>query len=617
MIFLVLCLLLGGMAPPAVQQAPEYERRELTIPVRDGTTLFAVALLPKNATNPLPILLIRTPFGAAGEFRSAELPAQYRELGEDGYIFVVEDIRGRFGSGGEFVSLRPQRDPADPRGTDESTDAYDTIDWLVKNLPGNSGKVGVLGISYRGWLAALAGVAPHPALKAISPQAPVTDVWMGDDFFHQGAFRQSQGVEYTAFMERDPKGFSDLPMPEYDHFEFYLKYPTLDSLARATDVLKLPSWIDFSTHPAYDRYWRERALQNVLTRPEVPILFVGGFWDQEDLLGPELAYRTVEKADAKGWNHIVLGPWFHGGWAQPAGDSLGSIPLGSNTAEYFRQKIQRPWFAYYLHGKGDGRFPEAWIFEAGENQWHTFDSWPPKTAQARSIYLLDNGRLSFTRERHATRSAGQGNTNSVGPAHTASYDGYISDPARPVPYLPRPDDGSGWRTWLEQDQRFVDGRPDVLTWKSEPLAGDLTIAGDVVAHLFASTTGSDADWVVKLIDVFPDSVPGSPRLGGYELMVNADIMRGRYWKSFSRATPIPANTVTPFTVDLHQQLYRFRPGHRIMVQVQSTWFPLYDRNPQTFVPNIFRATASDFRAQEHRVWHTSRYPSRLSVHTLP
>jgi hypothetical protein len=349
----------------------------------------------------------------------------------------------------------------------------------------------------------------------------------------------------------------------------------------------------------------------------VPILFVGGFWDQEDLLGPELAYRTVEKHDAKGWNHIVLGPWFHGGWAQPAGDSLGPIPLGSNTAEYFRQKIERPWFAYYLHGKGDGRFPEAWIFEAGENQWHTFDSWPPKTAQPRSIYLLDNGRLSFTRERQAAGPAGQEKTSSVGPAHTASYDGYISDPARPVPYLPRPDDGSGWRTWLEQDQRFVDGRPDVLTWKSEPLAGDFTIAGDVVAHLFASTTGSDADWVVKLIDVFPDSVPGSPRLGGYELMVNADIMRGRYWKSFSRATPIPANTVTPFTVDLHQQLYRFRPGHRIMVQVQSTWFPLYDRNPQTFVPNIFRATASDFRAQEHRIWHTSRYPSRVSVQTLP
>jgi uncharacterized protein len=615
-IFLVLCLLLGGIARAGAQQAPQYERRELTIPVRDGTALFAVALLPKNATNPLPILLIRTPFGAAGEFRSAELPAQYRELGEDGYIFVVEDIRGRFGSGGEFVSLRPQRDPADPRGTDESTDAYDTIDWLVKNLPGNSGKVGVLGISYRGWLAGLAGVAPHPALKAISPQAPVTDVWMGDDFFHQGAFRQSQGVEYTAFMERDPKGFSDLPMPEYDHFEFYLKYPTLNSLARATDVLKLPSWIGFSTHPAYDRYWRERAMQNVLTRPEVPILFVGGFWDQEDLLGPELAYRTVEKADAKSWNHIVLGPWFHGGWAQPAGDSLGPIPLGSKTAEYFRQKIQRPWFAYYLHGKGDGQFPEAWIFEGGENQWHTFDSWPPKTAQPRSIYLLDNGRLSFTRERHAG-SAGQEKGNSVGPAHTASYDGYISDPARPVPYVSRPDDGSGWRTWLEQDQRFVDGRPDVLTWKSEPLTTDVTIAGDVVAHLFASTTGSDADWVVKLIDVFPDSVPESPRLGGYELMVNADIMRGRYWKSFSRATPIPANTVSPFTVDLHQQLYRFLPGHRIMVQVQSTWFPLYDRNPQTFVPNIFRATASDFRAQEHRIWHTSRYPSHLSVHTLP
>jgi uncharacterized protein len=597
-------------APLRAQQVTGYERREVTIPVRDGTRLFAVVLSPRGASQPLPIMLIRTPFSAAREFRTAELPPRYKELGEDGYIFVTEDIRGRYGSKGEFVTNRAQADPRSPKGTNESTDAYDTIDWLVKHLPKNNGKVGVTGISYRGWLAGLAGVDAHPALKAISPEAPTTDTWLGDDFFHQGAFRQTQGVAYTAWVESG-EGFS---IPDYDQYDFYLKYPTLDSLAKATGVAQLPSWVGFRTHPTWDVYWQAKAMQYVLTRPEVPTLFVGGWWDQEDILGPQLAYHTVEKADSKGWSRIVLGPWFHGGWAEPGGDSLGPIRLGSSTADYFREHIQRPWFAYYLHGQGDGRFPEAWAFETGENRWHTFDAWPPRNARARNLYLREDGKLAFDPPPAATarRRVGQGL-----PGGAADYDAYLSDPAHPIPYMPRPDDGSGWQTWLQQDQRFVDNRPDVLTWKSEPLTEDLTIAGDVMAHLFASTTGTDADWVVKLIDVYPDSVPERPRMGGYELMVNADIMRGRYWKSFTRATPVPANTVTPFTVDLHEQLYRFRKGHRLMVQVQSTWFPLYDRNPQTFVPNIFHAKPSDFQAQQHRVWHTARYPSHVSVLVLP
>ena len=607
----VLCA--APLAPTARahgQHAIAYERRELTIPVRDGTHLFAVALIPKDLSRPVPILLIRTPFSAAREFQSAELPNAYKELGEDGYIFVTEDIRGRYGSEGAFVTNRAQTDPRNPTGTNESTDAYDTIDWLVKNLPNNNGKVGVLGISYRGWLAGLAGVHAHPALKAISPQAPMTDTWMGDDFFHQGAFRQTQGVAYTAWIE----GQQGLSIPDYDQYTFYLRFATLGSVAKATGVAQLPSWIGFRAHPSWDAYWQSKAMQYVLTRPEVPILFVGGWWDQEDILGPQLAYHTVERVDTNGWNRIVLGPWFHGGWAQPGGDSLGPIRLGSNTADYFREHIQRPWFAYYLHGEGDGRFPEAWAFETGENRWHTFDAWPPRSAEPRNIYLRAGGKLSF--DPPPSTALGKG-APALRPASRLEYDAYVSDPARPIPYLPRPDDGTGWSTWLERDQRFVDGRPDVLSWESEPLAADLTIAGDVVAHLFASTTGTDADWVVKLIDVYPDSVPDRPGLGGYELMVNADIMRGRYWKGFSRATPIPANTVTPFNVDLHEQLYRFLKGHRLMVQVQSTWFPLYDRNPQTFTPNIFDAEPSDFQAQEHRVWHTALYPSHVSVLVLP
>ncbi len=597
----------------ALRSAPgggEFQRRELTIPVRDGTQLFAVALVPRHATGPLPILLVRTPFSAAGAFDGADLPAAYRELAKDGYIFVAEDIRGRFGSGGTFVVNRAQNDPRSPPGINESTDAYDTIDWLVNHLPGNNGRVGVLGISYSGWLAGLAGVGAHPALKAISPQGPTTDTWLGDDFFHQGAFRQSQGLEFAALVDPDPKGFTPFEIPDSDHYDYYLRYPTLDSLARAAKVATLPSWVGFAAHPTYDAYWRAKAMQNVLTRPEVPILFVGGWWDAEDILGPELAYHTVERADSAGRNHIVLGPWVHRGWVDPRGDSIGPLGLGSNTAEYFREHIQRPWFAYWLHGKGDGRFPEAWAYETGGDGWRTFAAWPPPDARPRAIYLREEGRLAF--EPPAELGARGG---AAGAGHPASYDAYVSDPAHPVPYVPRPDDGSGWRTWLLRDQRFVSGRPDVLTWESEPLAEDLTIAGDVTAHLFASTTGTDADWVVKLIDVFPDS--GDRALRGYRLMVNADIMRGRYWKDFGQATPIPPNAVTPFDVDLHEQLYRFRRGHRMMVQVQSTWFPLYDRNPQTFVPNIFRAKASDYRAQEHRVWHTARYPSRIEVRVLP
>jgi uncharacterized protein len=591
-------------------QAIQYERRELTIPVRDGTKLFAVALIPKGTHLPLPIVLIRTPFSAAVEFRTAALPPAFKELAEDGYIFVTEDVRGRNGSGGTFVTNRAQADAANPAGTNESTDAYDTIDWLVKNLSNNNGKVGVLGISYRGWLAALAGVGAHPALKAISPQAPMSDTWLGDDFFHQGAFRETQGVAYAAWVESG-KGPA---VHERDEYDLYLRLATLGQIGRAMGVTQLPSWAGFRAHPSRDAYWDAKALQGVLTKAEVPMLFVGGWWDAEDMRGPQDAYNTVARADTKGLARIVLGPWVHGEWAKAGGDSVGPIRLGSNTADYFREKIQRPWFAYYLHGAGDGHFPKAWAFETGENQWHTFDEWPPRDAAPRNLYLREHGVLSFDPPGSAVRG-----TQSRGPdaATSGEYDAYTSDPAHPIPNLPRPDDGSGWATWLERDQRFVGHRPDMLTWVSEPLTQDLTIAGDVVAHLFASTTGTDADWTVKLIDVYPDSVPGNRALGGYQLMVNADIMRGRYWKSFSQATPIPANTVTPFNVDLNEQLYRFSTGHRVMVQVQSTWFPLYDRNPQLFIPNIFDATPADFRAQVHRVWHTPTYPSHVSVSALP
>jgi putative CocE/NonD family hydrolase len=600
---LVLCLLLLSAQAPASEPGtpPVYERRELTIPMRDGVKLFAVALVPRQSATPLPILFIRTPFSAANGFRNDQVPPAYRELAEDGYIFVLQDIRGRFQSGGEFVSLRAQQDPRSPKGINESTDSWDSVDWLVKHLTPNNGRVGVLGMSYPGWLAALAGLNPHPAVKAISPQAPMGDAWMGDDFFHQGAFRQTQGAVYSGVIEADPKGFSEFVSQGDDQYSFYLQFPTLDSLARATGVSTLPMWRSAVEHPVYDDYWQRRALSNVFSRATVPTLFVGGWWDAEDLLGPQLMYRTIERHDRAGINRLVLGPWTHGSWMRPGGDSVGAIPLGSRTNDHFRAQIQRPWLAYYLHDRGAAPVPEVWAFETGANAWRTFDQWPPRQVQSRKLYLRADGLLSF---------------DPPGKAPSTEFASFQSDPANPVPFAPRPITDDGWRTWLLNDQRFLRDRDDVLTWRSAPLTEDLTIAGDVIARLVASTTGTDADWVVKLIDQYPDSVPEAPALGGFQLIVNAEILRGRYWRGFTRATAIPANRPTAFTVDLRQQLYRFRKGHRLMVQVQSSWFPLYDRNPQSFVPNIFRAPASAYRAREHRIWHSFNQPSFLALPVL-
>jgi len=578
----------------------DLDRHALSIAMRDGAKLNAVVVAPKVPAKPLPIMLVRTPYGVSGNLRAGPMSAAYAELAKDGYLFVFEDARGTGKSEGKFVMNGALHDPkTDPKGIDEATDTYDTIDWLVKNLPNNSGRVGVMGVSYPGWLAGIAAVNPHPALKAVSPQAPMTDTWMGDDFFHQGAFRQSFGVEYATAMEWPRTTPSPLAVNRYDRYDWYLQFLTLKELGEKNGIDKLPSWTGFKTHPAWDEYWQAKAMQRALPEPTVPVLNVGGYWDQEDVLGPQLEYRTLEKADKKGWSHIVLGPWYHGGWSGSECESFGPMKFGMDVGLYYRANIERPWFANYLHGNGDAKFAEAYMFEVGGNRWRTFDAWPPKEAKAARFYLDANGKLSFD-----------------APTSTGA-ESYVSDPQHPIPYIARPVDGTRWRQWLVEDQRFVQNRPDVLSWESAPLTADVTIAGDVAAHLYASTTGTDADWVVKLIDVYPDSMPGDPKLGGYELMVAADIMRGRYYKSFSKPQPIPANTVTPFTVDMHEQVYRFLKGHRIMVQVQSTWFPLYDRNPQTYVPNIFEAKASDFKAQTHTVHHGPKAPSHIAVTLLP
>ncbi len=576
-------------AQPASGGDSDYVRTEAMIPTRDGVRLFTVIVAPRDATGPLPILMERTPYGAAGAARNSAVL---------GYIVVFQDIRGRFGSEGMFEMNRPPH--SGHAGTDESTDTYDTIDWLVKNVPNNNGRVGVFGISYPGWLTAVAGIGAHPALKAISPQAPMGDAWMGDDFFHHGAFRLSYGLEYSWMMEASTD-LSVTPSPgRYDTYEWYRSFPTLGALTQAVGADQWPTWRHFVEHPAYDSVWQARALPRYFTHTTVPTLTVGGWWDQEDEYGPLASYATLERTDTARVNFLVMGPWYHGQWFADSGVALGNLRFGRATGVDFRA-LQSRWFAYWLKDHGDGKFAEATVFDAGTNEWRSFDRWPPAAAHAQRLYFRENGRLSFD-----------------APAAATGADQYVSDPVHPVPYRPRPVERtysptSRWRRWETEDQRFVDGRPDVLTWQTAPLTEDVTVAGNVVAHLFASTTGSDADWVVKLIDVYPDTVPDRLTMGGYELMVTGEILRGRYRTSWERPAPIPPNQVEPYTVDLHQQAYTFRKGHRIMVQVQSTWFPLYDRNPQTFVPNIFKARAEDYRARVHRVYRTVKYPSSVEI----
>jgi putative CocE/NonD family hydrolase len=594
----------GGQPPQSA--ADRFEISDVMIPTRDGTRLHTVIFTPRSQAGPLPIIVKRTPYGidgSAGNFNS-----YLKALADDGYIFVFQDIRGKFKSEGEFVMQRPARGAGDTKSIDEGTDTYDSIEWLLKNVRNNNGRVGMLGISYDGWTTIMGAIEPHPALKAISPQASPADMWMGDDFHHNGAFRLSYGFEYAAMMESG-KDVQQFTFDRYDTYDWYL---TLGSLANVNAKYlrgRIPTWNDYVAHPDYDAFWKRQTMVPHLTSVKVPTLNVAGWWDQEDFYGPVRIYDALERHDASGINYLVVGPWRHGGWAAGAGSSLGAIPFGSNTGEYFREQVQAPFFAHYLKDKGARNFPQALTFEAGSNQWRRWEQWPPKAlTEVRSLFFGSSERLSLSA------------TGSRQPATDPSdYDEYVSDPAHPVPYRHRPiqptyfPGGSKWSTWLVEDQRFVDDRPDVLSWETEPLAADLTIAGEVVAHLFASTTGTDADWIVKLIDVYPEDNPGNWDLAGFQLMVSNEVFRGRYRTSFEKPEPIAPNTVLEYTWSLHTQNYTFKKGHRVMVQVQSTWFPIIDRNPQTFVPNIFEAKESDFRTATHRIYRTSQYPSRVDV----
>jgi hypothetical protein len=589
--------------------APGYDMTEVMIPARDGVKLHTTIFVPRGARGPLPVILTRTPYGIARAARA--LGGYYRAFATDGYIFVFQDSRGRYASEGQFIMLRPPRDRGDRAATDESTDAYDTIEWLLSHVPNHNGRVGMLGISYPGWLTVMAMIDPHPALKAASPQASPADMYLGDDFHHNGAFRLSYGFEYAARMETS-KQQEQFEFDRYDTYRWYLDLGPLSNVNAKHLRGKIPTWNDFVAHPNYDAFWQRQSAIPYLTRVTVPTLNVAGWWDQEDFYGPLKIYELLERHDTGRVNSLVVGPWNHGGWAGAQGDKLGDIDFGSPTSRYFQDSILAPWFAYFLKDQGTLRQPEAVTFETGANAWRSWDAWPPRRGiAARRLYFHAGGRLSF----EAPAPPPTARTDA------SAFDSYVSDPAHPVPYRHRPipatysPQGSGWPSWLVQDQRFVDDRPDVLSWETEPLTADVTIAGDITAHLFVSTTGTDGDWIVKLIDVYPEDAK-APKLAGRQLMVANEVLRARFRDSFEKPAPLVPGRVTPLRIDLHSQNYRFLQGHRIMVQVQSTWFPLIDRNPQTFVPNIFEARASDFRPATIRVYRTARWPSSVEVRVV-
>lgn len=576
-----------------------YSRQEFMIPARDGIKLFTVVYKPEVIQEKLPFLLHRTPYNAS-KYPSPSLMDYMEDMAGEGYIFVFQDIRGRYNSEGKFQLQDLYKVNKDATTTDESTDAYDTIEWLLKNIPGNNGKAGIYGISAVGATTLLATIDPHPALQAASEQAAgFVDLFLVDDFYHNGAFRLSYSLEYAYYVEHEKKN-ALFPFDKYDTYEWYLDLGPLSNVNKKYFHDSLSAWNNFARHQVLDDFWKKQSLKSYLDEPKVPILHVAGYWDQEDFCGPLIAYETLERKDINNRNYISIGPWNHGGWEYGKGESLGKISFGTPTSEDFRRDIQAPFFAYYLKGKGSGKFPEAVTFQTGANRWVNYEKWPPDNqTEKRNLYLRSGGKVSFEPSNDAEAS-----------------DTYLSDPRYPVPYRPRPIEstygrGSRWYTWLLEDQRFVHNRPDVLSWESDYLNEDLAVTGNVIADIFASTTGTDADWVVKLIDVYPEVYPEKPEMGGYQLMVANDVLRGRFRNGFSDPQPVKPGEVNEYTIDMHSINHVFRAGHKIMVQIQSTWFPIIDRNPQKFFRNNFEAKESDFISANHSIYRSVKYPSHI------
>ncbi len=623
----------GGDIPAEFKIAEEsfdHHRREVEMAMRDGVKLHTVILIPKapGGAGKMPILLTRTPYDADKATTRAASPRLQAVVSSAddvvalaGYIRVFQDVRGKYGSEGEYVMNRPLRGPLNPTAVDHATDTWDTIDWLVKNVPETNGRVGMIGTSYPGFLVLMGLFDPHPALKVAVPVNPMVDCWIGDDWFHNGAFRQGMALyvyEQTAQKKNDFAFWTG----HHDEYTRFLAAGSAGALGREMGMEQLPFWRRLTQHPAYDSYWQEQAVDRLLRRQPltVPTLHIGGFWDQEDIYGAPASYAALEAKDtANDRNFLVLGPWRHGG-SNGDGRSLGAIRFDGDTALTFRRDVLQPFLDRYLKspkddpkddpqdnpksGAAQPPQPPVLAYQTGADRWQRYDRWPQSCSDGcpnapRKLYLQPGFGLGFR-----APAASPASSTSSSPA----ADAYVSDPSKPVPYRQRPvrpmwAADSTWGQWLVDDQRFASDRTDVLVYVSHVLTTPLAVAGTPVANLFASTTGTDADWVVKLIDLYPDEVPTQPELGGYQLAVSMDILRGRYRESFEKPSPIPADSIQRYSWTLPAVHHVFAPGHRIMIQIQSTWFPLYDRNPQTWVDNIFFAQPADYRPATHRVFH--------------
>ncbi len=615
--FVLLAAWLAGQSPGVPAQASfdvraHYTKSEHMVPMRDGVRLFTIVYAPKDTRAQHPFMLHRTPYGSPpygpDSYRATLGPSP--AFARTGFIFVYQDVRGKFRSEGEFVVMRPiVPEPRPARATDESTDTWDTIDWLVKSIPNNNGRVGQWGISYPGSQTVWGMIGAHPALKASSPQAPAIDMFLGDDFHHNGAFRLMYTFSWLAGNARPRPGQTETRSAGFDYgtpdgYRFFLDAGPVAQINEKYFKYSVPTWNEYMAHPNYDEYWARQNPLKYLTQVTHAVLNVAGWFDAEDFYGPLETYRAVERLNPKNQNAIVIGPWLHGGWASMPGDVLGDIPFGMPTGEYYRTDVELPFFIRHLKdGFQLGSFTpvEARVFETGGNTWQSFDAWPPRGVEPRTLYFQETGGLSFT-----------------APGRTSTtYDEYVSDPARPVPWSMETRTSQG-HLWMVEDQRFASMRPDVLVYRTPPLADDVVIAGPVMASIFASTSGTDADWIVKLIDVYPGTARDNPtnprgvRMGDFQMLLAGEVFRGRYRTSFSKPEALIPNQPAKYEFDMRDRFHRFLKGHSIMVQVQSTWFPVIDRNPQTFV-NIYTAKASDFRKATHRVYRTPAMPSGVRV----
>lgn len=589
----------------------DYIKRVEMIPMRDGVKLHTVIVVPKGAQR-APMLLTRTPYDAAGRASRTKSPRMLATLSladevfaADGYIRVYQDVRGKHGSEGEYVMTRPPRGPLNDSKIDHTTDAWDTIDWLVKNVPESNGRVGMIGSSYEGFTVVMALLDPHPALKVAAPQSPMIDGWMGDDWFHYGAFRQVNFDYFTGQLAKKGRG-EPAVRGGVDDYDFLRRLGSAGAFAGYTGIDQLPWWKKMVEHPSYDAFWQEQALDRLLAKVplRVPTLWLSGLWDQEDIWGAVRAYPVMETKDTDNTkNFLVLGPWFHS-QINRDGSALGSLRWDGDTALQVRRDVLKPLFDQYLKDHAPrANTPPVFVFNTGEKRWEKYDRWPlvggDSGVHPTPVYLHAKSALNFT-----------------APGGELAFDEFVSDPAKPVPYLPRPvkfSDGEAWRRWLVTDQRFVADRPDVLVYETEPLTAPVRIAGAPVVHLLASTSGTDSDWVVKLIDVFPDEMPSQPEFGGYQLPISLEIFRGRYRESFSKPAPLEANKPLRYEFALPHANHVFLPGHRIMVQIQSTLFPLYDRNPQKFVPNIFLAQPEDYARATQRIYRGGAGGTRIDL----